>query len=197
MFAVRFLERAEKVTKTDVVVKVRHWLPLVGELHRGEDVVVRKHATVAELAASVWELKRFDSVAGAEDGVSGAMLMARSHISSANHMDLRKRALAAAKGSSGRIFSGWKCPAAMGPVKEAVERIIESGEAQGLCLRGGCAVKVRGETVVVAKTPLGLLRDGEVFFTTWASRKGLVQWRATNGEGGGASERRRIWVAAT
>ena len=142
MFAVRFLERAEKVTKTDVVVKVRHWLPLVGELHRGEDVVVRKHATVAELAASVWELKRFDSVAGAEDGVSGAMLMARSHISSANHMDLRKRALAAAKGSSGRMIQWVEMPSRDGASERGGG---ENSEPQGgsgtLCLRGGCACK--------------------------------------------------------
>ena len=35
------------------------------------------------------------------------------------------------------------------------------------------------------KTPLGLLRDGEVFFTHMGVdlEKALVQWRATNGEG--------------
>ena len=119
-------------------------------------------------------------------------MMARSHISSANHMDLRKRALAAAKGSSGRMIQWVEMPSRDGASERGGVENNESGEAQGLSASEvGAPVKVRGETVVM-NTPLGLLRDGEVFFTHMGVdlEKALVQWRATNGEGGGASERR-------
>jgi hypothetical protein len=122
-------------------------------------------------------------------GAGGALFMAKSHISSANHLDLKKKALAAANGASGRMIQWVEMPGRGGDGgggQSEGEGGGGGGGGEGAALPAsevGAPVKVSGKTLAM-KTPLGMLRDGEVFFTHLGTdlEHALAQWCAPKSE---------------
>ena len=185
---VRFLEVEEQVTTKDVVIVVRLWRPLEeggdgsGVLDQGEDVVVRKHATVGELKQAI--LKVFQITRGGV--VSSPLYLTRSFLASANSRDLKKKMLTGCDGGHSTSMLRW-CELPGGGEGES-----ETGMAASDV--GGLAKPlVLAADAVVMSTEIGGLRDGSILFMHQGNdlKNAIAKWTAPvvaeeedGGEGG-------------
>ena len=229
---VRLLEVPETVTTNDVVVVVKLWRPVgsnggcrssgggsgggnsgnsgnsgdAGVLDRGEDIVVRRHATAEELRAAVESVFRVTM-----GGVVEPLCVARGHLASANARDLKKKTMEMVSPSSGPSKSTlqWIALPSSNAKNGAINEEGDGGSSSAMADAGLLSSDVGGvprpitlaSDDVILNSPLGGLRDGTILFMHQGTelKEAVVQWTTPDagdeggvggtGEAGGAVKR--------
>jgi len=177
---VRLLAVPETVTKDDAVIVVKLWRPLSGEfgtLDRGEDVVVNKYVTATAMRQAVESV--FSLTMG---GVEAPLCLAKSHMTSVDARDLKKKTL--------EIIEKTADPSSLLWVELPSEASESSGNKLSASDVGGLPTPAMPSMdMLMLKTPIGGLRDGTILFLHQGNelKRAVTKWTTVAVDGSSES----------